>query len=1315
MTGPSRVATRPWLVLGGWALAVAVLAVVGSGIADRLAPTSLLVPGSPSARANAMLKRQFGNSVPVTVLLEGPAEAIDRQGPRLVEAFRREGRVQVMSPWDTAGGGDLGTLRPRPGAALIVANFQRPDSAAMSEVVPTAKRIVRRGVRAPLEAHVGGVAAIATALQNNALAATHRAELLVAPILVLVLLLVFRTPLAALIPLLMGAATVLAGRGLLLLSTSMMPINALAVAIASMMGLALGVDYALLMVSRFRQEREAGVDLDRAIEVATRAAGRTIVFAGVTLALAMVTAAFVAPGDLLASVAAGVVVSTLLSVLLAISLMPALIHVLGEHLDRWRLPSLGGGGSLLAVASRLIARPWIAIPLIVVPMIAIAAPASALTIGPPDPRQLPPSDPTRQGFEALRRAIGPGWAAPMVVVATAKEGTISDPGRLEAISRWQDRIARDPDVEAVIGPAALAETEGALEKGRDAYRTAPERLSKAQRSLLALRSGLREAADGVSELRDGLGSAADGAATIAGRTREAQGGAERLEDGLERASAGAGRLSNGLDRAVKGANRLVRGQRRLSAGAARLARGMRKLDTTLQASMGQLREISDRMRAWSAWLRSLRAPTEMAAEQLDRALQQLDGMTVGKEDPRYAELVEAIREASALVGAPVGAAPEGEAPALPAGVPQSLAAAIVDIQEQLARSVDSLTSIPDQLEQLADGVTRLRKGADKVAAGARATERGGRQLRSALRRLARGGHRLDRGLESARGGGARLADGLGAIASGADRLSGGLADGQEESGALEDGLARPQGPLSRYAMMLHGYRRDFGTLQRRSPGAVDSGYLMLTALDGTVPATREQISQLVNVDGGGQTVRMLVVPASGPSSPQTQRLGDRLQEELPDLALASSTDVEIGEGAQALADYTDATMARLPWLVFALCLVSILMLMAVLRSLLLPLVAVGLNLLTIAAAFGALQLFFGLDLLVGPRYIDAISAAGVLTIMFVLSIDYEVFLLTRMREIWLATQDHTRAISEGLSHTAGVITGAAAIMSSVFVVFATADIASLQQFGAGLTFAVVLDATVIRIVLLPAIMRALGPRAWWLPQWLDRRLPNIDHGEGPALAAPAEPAVAAVAPQPVQPAAPAAAPTLVAAPPPAVPQAAPALVGAPPAAPAPAETPGATASEEFEAVSHSEHRRILDLLDELEIAGERRDARRIRRLVREVRALAVPHFRYEQRALFPHLIGVLGPERVEWLYTEQDHTVTALEQIEVLADRGPLDESEAAEARRLVRTARASVVGCDAVCDAVGPQPAEVAERVLAARERALVAAAAGPLAAAPH
>ncbi len=1260
MTAGPRGAARPWLVLGGWLLIVAVLALFGQGIADRLSPGSLLVPGTPSARARAMLERQFGNSVPVTVLLQGPPGAIDRQGPRLATALRRAGRVQVMSPWDS--GTEGASLRPRPGAALIVAGFNRPEAAAMTEVVPTAQRIVGANVRPPVRAHIGGMAAIATALQRDALDATHRAELLVVPILLFVLLIVFRSPVAAAVPLLMGGATVLAGRGLLLLSTYAMPINSLAVAIASMMGLALGVDYALLMVSRFRQERDGGAGIDAAITIATGTAGRTIVFAGGTLALAMLTAAVVAPGDLLGSVAAGVMVSALLSVLLAISLMPALLRVLAPHLDRWRVPSLGGGAGLLDLAARLIARPWIAIPLILLPMLAIAAPAGALGIGPPDPRQLPASDPTRQGFEALRREIGPGWTAPIEVVATARKGTISEPGRLKAISRWQDRVARDPGVATVIGPASLGEAEGALDRGRREYRAAPRRLAAAQRGIASLRSGLRRASDGVAQLRTGLGSAAAGAAAIASRTQEAQSGAGRLEAGLERAGAGAGRLSAGLDRALRGAGSLVRGQHRLSGGARRLARGVDRLDEAVRGSLARLRTVSARLRAWSAWIRSLRVPTEMAAERLERAVAELEAMTVGREDPRYSALVAAIREASALVGVPTAAIPAKGEPALPAGVPSSLAAALGEIEEQLARSVDSLASMPEQLEQLSAGVGRLRTGADEVAAGARESERGGRSLRRALRRLARGGHRLDRGLEGARGGGARLAGGLGAIASGADRLSGGLRSGQARTGDLSAGLARPQGPLGHYAVVLHGQRRALGGLRARSPRAIDSGYLMLTALDGTVPAAREQIAQVVNVDGGGQTARMLVVPKSGPSAAATRQLGDRLQRELPALAGASDTRVAVGEGAQALADYTDATMARLPWLVLSLSLVAILMLLLVLRSLLLPLVAVALNLLTIAAAFGALQLFFGLDLLVGPRYIDAISAAGVLTIMFVLSIDYEVFLLTRMREAWLSSRNHVYAIEYGLRHTAGVITGAAVIMGSVFLAFATADIASLQQFGAGLTFAVILDATVIRVLLLPAIMRALGPRVWWLPEWLDRRLPNVERVE-----------------------------------------------------PVPSEPPSATAEEtaspvrELEEVAAAEHQRMLDLLAELEAAGERRDAARIGSLAREARAVAEPHFRYEQRSLFPQLVGALGADRVERLYAEQDDAVEALLQIETLAEPGWMGESDAAEAGRLARGARASVESCDAACDAVEQQPPEVAERVLAARRRVFAGAGSAP------
>lgn len=1250
-------ARRPWPTVGAWAVAVTALALLGSGIAARLAPTSLLVPGSPSAHAHAMLKREFGNQIAVTVLLKGPPRALDRQGPRLAAALARQRRVRVMSPWQR-GAGDLTVLRPRSGAALVVASFQRPEKAAMSEVVPATKRIVAANVHGSVHAYVGGVAAIATALQENALAATKHAELLVAPILVIVLLLVFRSPLAAAIPLLMGGATVAAGRGLLLLSTHVMPVNAIAVAMASMMGLALGVDYALLMVSRFRQERDEGAGIEESIAAAAAAAGRTIVFAGGTLAVVMVTAAFVAPGDLLASVAAGVVVSTVLSVLLAVSLLPALLAILAGHLERWRLPSRGRGNRLLGLAGAAIARPWIAIPAIVLPMLAIAGPAMALNIGPPDPRQLPASDPTRHGFEELRRAIGPGWAAPITVVATARQGPISQPGRLEAISRWQQRLARDPAVAAVIGPASLDVAEAPLRRARRSYREAPRKLARARRDLAALSSGLRHAGDGVERLREGLDEGAGGASRIAHGSREAESGVARLDGGLGRAGAGARRLSDGISSTARGSHRLLAGQRRLSAGTRRMAGGLRRLDRRLRSSMGEVRALSQRLAAWSAWLRSLRVPTELAAARLESALTALEGMSVGRDDPRYPQLAAAMREVAALVGLPAAGPPDGPA-GVPAGVPSSIAAALGEIEEHAARSLDRMRALPERVQLLSRAVGKLRRGSDRVAAGTRASRRGAGAIDAALVRLRHGSRHLADGLAGARGPTARLQTGLGRIAAGAERLSGGLRAGESRSGRLAAGLRKPRGPLRTYGLVLAGYQRDYRELRQRSPGAIDSGYLLLSALDGTVPGVREQVSQLVDLDRGGRAVRMLVVPRSGPSSNATRRLGERVLDRLPLLARSSHTEVAVGEGAQSLADYTNATIERIPWLIFALCFVSALTLIAVLRSLFLPIVAVALNALTIAAAFGALQLFFGAGLLVGPHYIDAISAAGVMTIMFVLSIDYEVFLLTRMREIWLTSGDHELAIEQGLASTAGVITGAATIMCAVFLAFATTEIASLQQFGAGLAFAVIIDATVVRLVLLPALMRALGPRAWWLPGWLDRLIPEIEHGVAPASAS-AEP------------------------PPAAIPE---------------------TAARRLEAAAHDEHGRMLDLLTEVELASERGDARGVITLVDELRGLAQAHFSYEQSALFPHLAETVGAAYIAELQAEQGGVVEALIRIEELAGPATVHESAVTETRHLLRSARRSVIQCDALCEIMGRQSEEVAEATLEARDRAILGA----------
>jgi RND superfamily putative drug exporter len=174
------------------------------------------------------------------------------------------------------------------------------------------------------------------------------------------------------------------------------------------------------------------------------------------------------------------------------------------------------------------------------------------------------------------------------------------------------------------------------------------------------------------------------------------------------------------------------------------------------------------------------------------------------------------------------------------------------------------------------------------------------------------------------------------------------------------------------------------------------------------------------------------------------------------------------------------------------------MLVLILRAPLLAAIAVVLNLATVAAAIGVMALVCRIPEgypLGGHPYVDTVGAAAIFGVTFGLSIDYAVFLLTRMRESYVRDGDNERAIAFGLEKTASVITGAAAIMIAVFVSFALAPVATVSQMGVGLTVAVLLDATVVRIVLLPALMLLFGDRVWHTSRRLDRLLPDLNpHG-----------------------------------------------------------------------------------------------------------------------------------------------------------------------------------------------------------------------------
>jgi putative drug exporter of the RND superfamily len=241
-----------------------------------------------------------------------------------------------------------------------------------------------------------------------------------------------------------------------------------------------------------------------------------------------------------------------------------------------------------------------------------------------------------------------------------------------------------------------------------------------------------------------------------------------------------------------------------------------------------------------------------------------------------------------------------------------------------------------------------------------------------------------------------------------------------------------------------------------------------------------------------------VVPTSAPQDEDTTSLVDRLRGDvLPPAEQATGVDVMVTGNVAVSLDFSDFLASRLPYFFVAVLSLSFLLLMVVFRSLLVPLKAVIMNLLSISAAYGIVVALFQWGWLsditgVQPAPIEPWMPMMLFAIVFGLSMDYEVFLLSRVREEWKRTGDSRTSVADGLAATAKVITAAAAIMVFVFGSFILESDRTVKLMGTGLATAILLDATIVRMLLVPATMELLGDRNWWLPRWLDRILPEVD-------------------------------------------------------------------------------------------------------------------------------------------------------------------------------------------------------------------------------
>ncbi|MFC0624075.1 MMPL family transporter [Kribbella deserti] len=268
----------------------------------------------------------------------------------------------------------------------------------------------------------------------------------------------------------------------------------------------------------------------------------------------------------------------------------------------------------------------------------------------------------------------------------------------------------------------------------------------------------------------------------------------------------------------------------------------------------------------------------------------------------------------------------------------------------------------------------------------------------------------------------------------------------------------------------------------------------------------------VNVAAGVAT--LIAFPTTGPQDGATMETVKRLRADVfPSVLGQSPAKAHIGGQTATLADVGAKVNDRLPLFIGAVILLSVLLLTVVFRSIVVPVKAALLNLLSIGASFGVMVMVFqwgwAADLIGLESTVPILPFIPMFmfAILFGLSMDYEVFLLSRVREEYLRTGDNDASVIRGIATTGRVITSAALIMISVFISFGQGDDPTAKMFGLGLAVAVFIDATIVRLVLVPAAMKLMGDANWWIPAWLDRLLPSVSLDSEAGLPEPTRPSI----------------------------------------------------------------------------------------------------------------------------------------------------------------------------------------------------------------
>lgn len=440
----AAVARHRWTVLIGYLVAMVIVGVFGVQVFGAMKSEGFNYPGSDSSRAAVVLEQDFGVRDPAAILaIETPVD-VDTDAAAAVDLLARvaalDGVETVVSYWSTGGAPDLRGTDGRTGQAIVLAE-DGADLEQLSAAIVTGFA----GRQGDLVVHAFGGEIIGNAFNDTITADLARAESIAIPVTAIILLFVFGSVVAAGLPFLVAGGTILGSFLVLFLITRLTDVSVFALNLVTGLGLALGIDYALLIINRFREELAAGRSVPDAVAATVGSAGRTVFVSGMTVAVALASL-LVFPQYFLRSFGyAGIAVS-LLAVVGALTAIPALLAILGPNVNRLKVRrgSLApkDDGPWARIARFVMRRPWPVLIGTVALLLVLAAPALGAVFGQLDERALPPDHPVPQAAEVLRERFPGNQGAPYEIV-------LMDPGSPAEVQAYAEELSLVPDIERV--------------------------------------------------------------------------------------------------------------------------------------------------------------------------------------------------------------------------------------------------------------------------------------------------------------------------------------------------------------------------------------------------------------------------------------------------------------------------------------------------------------------------------------------------------------------------------------------------------------------------------------------------------------------------------------------------------------------------------------------------------------------------------------------------------------------------------------------------------------------------------------------------